>query len=65
MFDEYRILTTEQFWEAQILENCIKAKQPANHIILDKQLPDARQVGNDGLDRFVYKRNRDQKTGMI
>lgn len=39
MFDENQILTTEQFWEANILEKYrCKAKKAGNHIILDKQL---------------------------
>ena len=39
MFDENQILTTEQFWEAQILEQYrSKAKLADNHIVLDKQL---------------------------
>ncbi len=39
MFDENQILTTEQFWEAQILEQYRnQAKASGNHIILDKQL---------------------------
>ncbi len=39
MFDENQILTTEQFWESQILEQYReKAKKAGNHIVLDKQL---------------------------
>ena len=39
MFDENQILTTEQFWEAQILEHYRnQAKAAENHIVLDKQL---------------------------
>ncbi len=39
MFDENQILTTEQFWESQILENYRKqAKSTDNYIVLDKQL---------------------------
>lgn len=39
MFDENQILTTEQFWEAQILERYRnQAKKSNNYIVLDKQL---------------------------
>ena len=39
MFDENQILTTEQFWEAEILEKYREqAKSVNNYIILDKQL---------------------------
>ena len=39
MFDENQILTTEQFWESQILEEYRnQAKAADNHIVLDKQL---------------------------
>ena len=39
MFDENQILTTEQFWEAQILEKYRnQAKKSNNYIVLDKQL---------------------------
>ena len=39
MFDENQILTTEQFWEAQILDKYRQlAKSADNYIILDKQL---------------------------
>lgn len=39
MFDENQILTTEQYWETQILEQYRnQAKLSNNHIILDKQL---------------------------
>lgn len=39
MFDENQILTTEQFWEAQILEQYRnQAKLEENHIVLKKQL---------------------------
>lgn len=39
MFDENQILTTEQFWEAQILEQYRnQTKLEENHIVLKKQL---------------------------
>lgn len=39
MFDEYQILTTEQYWEAKTLEEYRNlAKTDGNHIILDEQL---------------------------
>ncbi len=39
MFDENQILTTEQFWEAQILEMYRnQAKKSDNYIVLEKQL---------------------------
>lgn len=39
MFDENQILTTEQFWESQMLEQYRdEAKRNDNHIVLDKQL---------------------------
>ena len=39
MFDENQILTTEQFWEAQVLEKFKqKAKEANNYIILKNQL---------------------------
>lgn len=39
MFDENQILTTEQFWEAQILDEYRnQAKAAENYIVLDKQL---------------------------
>ena len=39
MFDENQILTTEQFWESQILEKYRnQAKATNNHIVLEKQL---------------------------
>ena len=62
MFDEYQILTTEQFWEAQILEKYRKqAEATNNHIILDKQL--RMQAGPetmDWIDSFT-KRNEIKK----
>ena len=49
MFDEYQILTTEQFWEAQILEKYRnQAKTANNYIILDKQL--RMQAGPETMD---------------
>ena len=39
MFDENQILTTEQFWEAQILEQYRDlAKESDNYVVLEKQL---------------------------
>lgn len=39
MFDENQILTTEQFWESQVIEQFRnQAKATGNHIVLDKQL---------------------------
>lgn len=39
MFDENQILTTEQYWESQILDYYRnQAKSANNHIVLDKQL---------------------------
>lgn len=62
IFDEYQILTTEQFWEAQILEKYRKqAEATNNHIILDKQL--RMQAGPetmDWIDSFT-KRNEIKK----
>ena len=58
MFDENQILTTEQFWEAQILEQYRnQAKMSHNYIILDKQLRmqvDAETM--DWIDSFTKKR---------
>jgi len=55
MFDENQILTTEQFWEAQILEEYRnKAKKNNNYIVLDKQLrmhADSETV--DWIDSFT------------
>lgn len=49
MFDENQILTTEQFWESQILEQYrTQAKIANNHIALDKQL--RMQVNPETLD---------------
>ena len=57
MFDENQILTTEQFWEAQILEQYRnQAKVSNNYLLLDKQLrmhadPDTM----DWIDSFTKK----------
>ena len=49
MFDENQILTTEQFWEAQILEQYRnQAKLANNHIVFDKQL--RMQVNPETMD---------------
>ena len=49
MFDENQILSTEQFWEAQILEQYRnKAKLENNHIVFDKQL--RMQVNPETMD---------------
>ncbi|MBR9946903.1 DUF2075 domain-containing protein [Clostridiaceae bacterium Marseille-Q4145] len=57
MFDENQILTTEQFWEAQILEHYRnQAKAAENHIVLDKQLRmQADLVTMDWIDSFTKK----------
>ena len=57
MFDENQILTTEQFWEAQILEHYRnQAKAAGNHIVLDKQLRmQADPVTMDWIDSFTKK----------
>ena len=57
MFDENQILTTEQFWESQILEKYRKqAKLKNNHIILDKQLRmQVDPVTMDWIDSFTKK----------
>ena len=57
MFDENQILTTEQFWEAQILEHYRnQAKAAGNHIVLDKQLRmQADTVTMDWIDSFTKK----------
>lgn len=58
MFDENQILTTEQFWESQILEQYRnQAKQSHNYIVLDKQLRmqvDAATM--DWIDSFTKRR---------
>ena len=49
MFDENQILTTEQFWESQILEQYRnQAKAADNYIVLDKQL--RMQVNPETMD---------------
>ena len=55
MFDENQILTTEQFWEAQILEQYRnQAKQSDNYIVLDKQLRmQVNQETMDWIDSFT------------
>ena len=57
MFDENQILTTEQFWEAQILEHYRnQAKAAENHIVLDKQLRmQADPVTMDWIDSFTKR----------
>ena len=57
MFDENQILTTEQFWEAQILEHYRnQARAAENHIVLDKQLRmQADLVTMDWIDSFTKK----------
>ena len=57
MFDENQILTTEQFWEAQILEHYRnQAKKAGNHIVMDKQLRmHADPVTLDWIDSFTKK----------
>ena len=57
MFDENQILTTEQFWEAQILEHYRnQAKAAENYIVLDKQLRmQADPVTMDWIDSFTKK----------
>ena len=57
MFDENQILTTEQFWEAQILEHYRnQAKAAENHIVLDKQLRmQADPITMDWIDSFTKK----------
>lgn len=49
MFDENQILTTEQFWESQILEKYRnQAKEADNHVVLDKQF--RMQVNPETMD---------------
>ncbi|MCD8230782.1 MAG: DUF2075 domain-containing protein [Clostridiales bacterium] len=57
MFDENQILTTEQFWESQILEQYRnQARKAGNHIVLEKQL---RMMADpdtiDWIDSFTKK----------
>ncbi len=57
MFDENQILTTEQFWESQILEKYRnQAKATNNYIVLDKQLRmQADAATMDWIDSFTKK----------
>lgn len=57
MFDEYQILTTEQYWEAKTLEEYRnKAKAARNHIILDEQLRmQADPETMDWIDSFTKR----------
>ena len=57
MFDENQILTTEQFWEAQILERYRnQAKKSNNYIVLDKQLRmQAAPETVDWIDSFTKR----------
>lgn len=72
MFDENQILTTEQFWESQILEKYRnQAKAENNHIALYKQL--RMQVDSatmDWIDSFTKERclkkiYRGQRLGAV
>lgn len=58
MFDENQILTTEQFWEAQNLEQYRnQAKLEENHIVLKKQLRmQADPATMDWIDSFTKER---------
>lgn len=58
MFDENQILTTEQFWEAQILEQYRnEAELEENHIVLKKQLRmQADPATMDWIDSFTKER---------
>lgn len=58
MFDENQILTTEQFWEAQILEQYRnQAKLEENHIVLKKQLRMQDDPATmDWIDSFTKER---------
>lgn len=58
MFDEYQILTTEEYWEAELLKKYKKKAQAQdNYIVLDNQL---RMLCSDStkewLDDFILKR---------
>ena len=55
MFDENQILTTEQFWEAQILEQYREqAKTYDNYVVLEKQLRmQAEPETMDWIDSFT------------
>ena len=58
MFDENQILTTEQFWESQILEKYRnQAKAENNHIALYKQLRMQVDFATmDWIDSFTKER---------
>ena len=58
MFDENQVLTTEQFWEAEILQKYRdEAKANNNHIVLDKQLRiQADPATVDWIDSFTKRR---------
>lgn len=58
MFDENQILTTEQFWEAELLEKYRKqAKETQNYLMLKKQLRmHADQETLDWIDSFTKDR---------
>ena len=55
MFDENQILTTEQYWESQILDKYREqAKSLSNYIVLDKQLRmHADQASIDWINSFT------------
>lgn len=57
IFDENQILTTEQIWEAQILDEYReKAKQSGNYFVLDKQLRmQADEETLDWIDSFTKR----------
>ena len=57
MFDENQILTTEQFWESQILDEYRnQAKASDNYIVLNKQLRmHADEATIDWIDSFTKK----------
>ena len=58
MFDEYQVLTTEQYWEADLLEKYReKAKCANNYVKLDKQLRmHANPMVIDWIDSFTKQR---------
>ncbi len=57
MFDENQILTTEQYWEAKILEQFRnQARATGNYMVLDKQLRmHANSQTMDWIDSFTKK----------
>ncbi len=57
MFDENQILTTEQYWEAQILDHYRQmAINSGDHVVLEKQLRmQADPVTVDWIDSFTKK----------